>query len=93
MAIINVPTGYSTSDFPTYAALETHMLVTILPGLKVKLGRITKEDTEEGDQWIARMAVSKKDLKEILTRINIDHGATETVDPDVLEEVWQGCRD
>jgi len=94
MAIINVPTGYSSSDFPTYAALETHMLVTILSGLKVKLGRITKEDLDgEGDQWIARMAVSKKDLKEILTRINIDHGAAEAVDPEVLEEVWQGCRD
>jgi len=93
MAIINIHTGYSSSDFPTYAAFETHMLVTILPGLKVKLGRITKEDTEEGDQWIVRMAVRKKDLKEILTRINIDHGAAEAVDPEVLEEVWQGCRD
>ena len=94
MAIINVPTGYSDGDFSTREAFVAHMKANILTGLKVKLGRITKEDPDgEGDQWIARMEVRKKDLSEILTRINIDHGAAEAVDPDVLEEVWQGCRD
>ena len=94
MAIINVPTGYSDSDFSACEAFVAHMKVNVLTGLKVKLGRITKEDPDgEGDQWIARMAVSKKDLREILTRINLDHGAAEAVDPEVLEEIWRGCRD
>lgn len=94
MAIINVPTGYSDSDFSTREAFTAHMKANVLTGLKAKLGRITMDDVDgEGDQWIARMEVTKKDLREILTRINLDHGAAEAVDPEVLEEVWEACRD
>ena len=95
MAIINLPTGYDIECFATKEAFRAHMESNILRGLDTQLGRITFEDpmgTGE-DQWVARMKVTKKVLGEIMDRINTDSGSNEAVESEVLDEIWEACRD
>jgi len=95
MAIINLPTGYDVESFATKEAFSAHMKANILKGLDTQLGRVTFEDpmgTGE-DQWVARMKVTKKVLQQVMDRINADTGCNEAVDAEVLDEVWEGCRD
>lgn len=88
MAIINLPTGYDVEAFATKEAFSAHMKANILKGLDTQLGRVTFED-----QWVARMKVTKKVLQQVMDRINADTGCNEAVEADLLDEVWQGCRD
>lgn len=93
MAIVNIRTGYNCDAFPTEAEMEAHFK-SLTAGLKTSYGLITLEynDDEDEDQWTVRCKTTKKDLREVIARINQDQG-TPVNDLDLndqVELVWNG---
>lgn len=93
MAIINLRTGYNCDAFHDEDAIEAHFK-TLTAGLKTSYGLITLEynDDEDEDQWTVRCKTTKKDLREVIARINQDQG-TPVNDLDLddqVELVWNG---
>lgn len=93
MAIVNIRTGYNCDAFPAEAEMEAHFK-SLTAGLKTSYGLITLEynDDEDEDQWTVRCKTTKKDLRELIARINQDQG-TPVNDLDLddqVEAVWAG---
>ena len=93
MAIINLRTGYNCEAFHDEATIEAHFK-TLTAGLKTSYGLITLEynDDEDEEQWTVRCKTTKKDLRELIARINEDQGApVNDMDlDDQVELVWNG---
>jgi len=94
MAIINLRTGYNCEAFHDRAAISTFFVGTLAKGTKVKAGLITLEynGDEDEEQWTVRCKTTKKDLREVIARINTDQG-TPVNDLDLddqVESVWSG---
>ena len=93
MAIVNIRTGYNCDAFPTEVEMAAHFK-SLTAGLKTSLGLITLEYSgdEDEEQWTVRSKTTKKDLRELVARINEDQG-TPVNDPDLddqVEAIWTG---
>ena len=93
MAIINLHTGYNCEAFHYRAAIAAHFK-SLTTGLKTSYGLITLEynGDEDEEQWTVRCKTTKKDLREVIARINTDQG-TPVNDLDLddqVESVWAG---
>lgn len=93
MAIVNIRTGYNCDAFHDKAAMEAHFK-SLTAGLKTSCGLITLEYNgwEDEEQWTVRSKTTKKDLRELIARINQDQG-TPVNDLDLddqVEAVWTG---
>lgn len=87
MKIIDIPTGYSTDDFADIAAVSKHFKDVICKDLNTRPGRIE----DDGEQWIVRMKLAKKDLLEVMARIMADTSSQSVNIEDVeemAEEIW-----